>query len=282
MRTATHQIGSNSTTPDASPVSLAGFGLSDDPADSLKWRFSAAIDPRRRTSHCVRLRQGPPHTGELHANFKISASGETVVLTDSSGHDHRPHRRPRLRRAISRMHGSAMGECVGLPAYLPRGPRTARQRSSDGPTPLSSSPRGGFFTSTQSVTLTAGDSRIYYTLDGSAPDTTSTRYTAPIPIDSTRVLRAMSAKQGYLSTRPVTQTFFINVSTNLPGGVTLRLTVRPVRSGFRYLCKLHTGLGASGTHRVLRGRQDPQAFRRTAVSTSMEFKAPTGRRNRSR
>ncbi len=56
---------------------------------------------------------------------------------------------------------------------------------------VTANPVGGVYNSARIVTLTATDNRdlhpsIYYTLDGSTPTTSSTRYTNPININNSR------------------------------------------------------------------------------------------------
>ena len=60
------------------------------------------------------------------------------------------------------------------------------------------SPVGGTYTEAQSVTITSTTegADIYYTLDGSAPTTSSTEYTGPITISETATLKAIATKTG--------------------------------------------------------------------------------------
>lgn len=76
---------------------------------------------------------------------------------------------------------------------------------------------GGFYLSPISITLTPGsvNDTIRYTLDGSDPDYTSTIYSLPILINSTKVLRARSFNSGLMPSRTMTNSYFINFSTAL-------------------------------------------------------------------
>ena len=61
------------------------------------------------------------------------------------------------------------------------------------------SPKGGLFSTPQQVTLTCPtpSSAIYYTLDGSAPSSASTRYTGPFLISTTSTLKAVGVRSSY-------------------------------------------------------------------------------------
>jgi hypothetical protein len=63
--------------------------------------------------------------------------------------------------------------------------------SSDTTAPVTTAaPAGGTYATGQTVTLTANETAtIYYTLDGTTPTTSSTRYAAPISINSSRTLK---------------------------------------------------------------------------------------------
>jgi hypothetical protein len=68
----------------ASPVNLSGYYLSDAPATPLKWRFPAGTTIPAN-GYTIVWADEEANEGPLHANFKLSASGESVILSDSSG-----------------------------------------------------------------------------------------------------------------------------------------------------------------------------------------------------
>ena len=81
------------------------------------------------------------------------------------------------------------------------------------------SPAGGTYVSSVTVSITdstAGAS-IYYTTDGSAPTTSSTRYTGPIQITQTRTVRAMAAANGMADSGVASATYTIRVAAPVLG-----------------------------------------------------------------
>ncbi len=86
------------------------------------------------------------------------------------------------------------------------------------PPPLSLEfvPEGGFFTDATEVQLLAPGAAVYYTTDGSRPTTNSKRFTAPIPIKRTTVVRAIAVMKGEKS-QVASSTYFVNEpETTLP------------------------------------------------------------------
>ena len=67
---------------------------------------------------------------------------------------------------------------------------------------------GGYIASGKEITLkTNDDSTIYFTTDGSFPSKNSTKYTKPIKIDKTTVIKAISYKDGYIESSVISRTF---------------------------------------------------------------------------
>lgn len=65
-------------------INLSGYSLSDDTLTVQKWKFqSATIEPG---GYLIVFASGKNRqTSPLHTNFKVSASGETLLLSDSNG-----------------------------------------------------------------------------------------------------------------------------------------------------------------------------------------------------
>jgi hypothetical protein len=77
------------------------------------------------------------------------------------------------------------------------------------------SPAPGTYTSAQSVALsdTTSGATIYYTTDGSTPNTSSPKYTTPIPVSVTTTIKAMAAANGFNNSAVASGTYTINLPT---------------------------------------------------------------------
>jgi CotH protein/chitobiase/beta-hexosaminidase-like protein/lamin tail-like protein/parallel beta helix pectate lyase-like protein/type IX secretion system substrate protein len=88
-------------------------------------------------------------------------------------------------------------------------------------TEFSSSPKvsllSGMYSGSQSISLTASSGySIRYTLDGSMPKSSSTKYASPITINNTTTLRVRAFNNNKLPSKIVTRSYFIDVEQNLP------------------------------------------------------------------
>ena len=77
------------------------------------------------------------------------------------------------------------------------------------------SPAAGTYSGTQSVTITDGtaNSTIYYTTNGVAPTTSSTKYTTPISVAATETIEAIATATGYTSSAVATSAYTIVAPT---------------------------------------------------------------------
>ena len=195
-------------------VDLSGFGLSDDTLNIQKWILeSVSIDPGE---YLLIFASGKNRSGDaLHTNFKISASGEILILSDTSGSVIEMVHVPALSADIS-----YAKETDGTLPWILQEPTPGFSNTGTGfqgyADTVSVSQPAGFYSSSVSVELSAGDSRIFYTLDGSDPDTNSTEYSSAITITQTSVLKSVSMKENYLPGPMVHHTYFINEDSDLP------------------------------------------------------------------
>lgn len=157
----------------ATSVNLAGFGLTDDAALPYKWTFPAVT----MASHSYlliwcsdknRTVVGQP----LHTNWKISASGETITLTDSGGTtiDSVPATAIPSNLSFGRI-PNGTGSFMFIQAVTP-----AAANGSVGFSEILAEPvfsqNTGFYTAGFNLTIstTTPGATIYYTTDGSDPD----------------------------------------------------------------------------------------------------------------
>jgi hypothetical protein len=79
---------------------------------------------------------------------------------------------------------------------------------------VSANPKGGTYTSEQSISLTASElATIYYTLDGTDPTTTSSIYSEPITISSSKTLKFLAVDTAENQSTVITETYTIDLDT---------------------------------------------------------------------
>ena len=154
-------------------VNLNGYGLTDNPAQPLKWVFpNVSIAPNQYIliycSDKNRTVPGQP----LHTNWKISGSGENIVLSDGSGLlvDQAPAAAIQEDFSFGRF-PNGTGPFAYFDDVTPRAQNAATGYNEVLGAPVFSQ-AGGFFPAAFDLTLSSTDSgvTILYTLDGSDPD----------------------------------------------------------------------------------------------------------------
>ena len=179
-------------------LQLSDFYLTDDLAEPLKWQLSAReINPG---AYYTVFASG---LGGKQANFKLSASGETVYIFRADGTIVDAMRIPALRGDES------YGVWRGLYYYYEKS--TFGKDNGAGARGVSAAPQmsleTGLYDQPIAVSL-SGEGTIYYTTDGSRPTLKSKKYDGTaIAISDTTAVRAMCVKDGYLASDVTTRSY---------------------------------------------------------------------------
>jgi len=190
-------------------IDLSGYSLSDDIANPGKWFF-----PESTTipvDGYLLIWADGKNTG-LHTNFKLQSSGEQVCLTDPDGEI---------------IDSITFTEQV-MDVSFGRDPADGSEWfyfSTPTPETVNSTPGnygpvnqtqysipGGFYSGSQTIALSSitPGAIVRYTLDGTDPSIVSAIYSDPVIIESTTIIRSKCYKDGFLPSKTVTNTFFID------------------------------------------------------------------------
>ena len=198
-------------------VALDGWLLSNDQYQLDRWAFPKGTVIKRKEYLIVYCagKDAEEKKGVCISNFKLSASGDTLYLTNPTGETTELH----------------FGEQFGNVSYgIPYGENTwyflenatpGAQNDSLGFTNRAETPvietAAGFYTDSVQVVINALDGcQIRYTTDCSEPTRTSTEYTEPITISATTVVRARAFADDMLGSTTAGSTFFINDPSLVP------------------------------------------------------------------
>jgi len=197
-----------------------GFFLSDDEAVPQKWQISQDR-PKQTTipagGFLLIWADGAPQQGLLHANFKLSSSGEPLLLSAPNGSllDSIHFGKQFANVSYGRYpDGSSGWYFFGQPT-----PAAANAAGYLGVAPPAQiSPSAFVGSAATQVTLSAPDlqTQIRYTLDCSEPTEYSALYSGLLTIDSSAVLRTRVFKTQYIPGKIATGRYFINEILPLP------------------------------------------------------------------
>ena len=167
------------------PVSLAGYGLSDDYERPYRWVLpdtTLAAGTFMLIWATNKDRSVPG--GELHTNFAIAAAGEEVILTHPNGtrvDELSPTEIPTDISIGRKPDGT--GEWVFFDEPTPGEPNSTDPIGGNLVSPMFSHDPGFYHQEFElQITHPQEDVIIYYTLDGSVPTENSLVYTEPIPV----------------------------------------------------------------------------------------------------
>lgn len=160
-------------------VNLNGFMITDDTLQPDKWIFPEMIFQPKSFLLIFASEKDRIDTTELHTNFKIQACGEYLLLSDSNGE--KIDRIEPVQLSVDFTYGRFPDGENNL-TFL--GNPTPNNYNVPG-TVITFSMPPGFYQNSFEITLSSsnpGDT-IFYTLDGSVPDTTSFIFSDSIPIN---------------------------------------------------------------------------------------------------
>lgn len=215
-------------------VNLSGYSITDKPGNPSKWNFPDITlqpsqylliwaDGRNKvhgdTAFCL-YRNTTINVSEFHTNFSLSGDGEYIGIFDSE------------KNLIDEVyfgvqqHDVSYGRTPGNPnqwGYFAdptpgetNSPYFATMPVFSG-NPIFST-EGGFFTTTQQITLSAPNSNavVRYTLDGTDPTFSSLLAGEPITIFRNYTLKARVYETGKLPGKVIVQTYFIGENIDMP------------------------------------------------------------------
>jgi hypothetical protein len=193
------------------PVDLAGWGLSDDAAQPMKWIFPATNIAPHSTLVVFASGNGTPFdpAGNLQASFRLNKQGGALLLTASDGLTvvDRLAAYPALDTDLA-YGGDLEGNWTFMeptPGAINTGVTYAGWLK-----PLSFSHSRGFYQAPFTLTITNNNAGagVFYSLNGTVP---SVPYINGIAITGTKSVRAQVVRPGYKSARNQTRTFiFVN------------------------------------------------------------------------
>ena len=158
------------------------------------------------------------HTGYfLHTGFRLSASGETVLLSDPTGQLVDRHRIPRLKPDVS--FGRDPEAPTRWGAFAEPTPGAANRPPVYAG--VTETPSWGFASGSYAAPFDLSLSgpaaaTVHYTLDGTDPTLDSPIYAEPLRIDTATVVRAFAEADGYLPSETVTNSYFVAPQHSLP------------------------------------------------------------------
>jgi hypothetical protein len=155
-------------------------------------------------------------TNNLHTNFKISSSSETVSLTNTSGTIVHQVIAENLPTNSSIGVSTTSGEIVSYLETTPGYENSSQEYLGSVQSEVVFSNQGGLIDAPISLSLTGNTSEevIRYTIGENEPTETSPIYTSPIQINENTTVRAQIFLENYLPSPVYIKTYILNTSNN--------------------------------------------------------------------
>ncbi|MBL0048360.1 MAG: CotH kinase family protein [Bacteroidetes bacterium] len=207
------QIGTNVLAVEVHNLSNASTDLSAIPYFSIGVNRSNYVFPAPPSWFEAPIRE------YLHANFKLSKSGETIVLSDSLGNVIDQKYTGSMQTDVS--YGRSTDGAATWCFFSPPSPNISNSTSicySGIATAPVFSIQGGYYDAPRLVSIAASPANavIHYTTDGSTPTLNSAVYTSSLAVDTSQTLKARVYTVGMVPSPVVTNTYLIDEDMHLP------------------------------------------------------------------
>jgi len=195
-------------------INISGYFLSDNIDRPSKWQFPPDTKIQAQ-SYLLVWADGEDI--DLHSNFKISKSGEELLLCnpDTIGID-----TVFFGSQVDDISFGRLAEDLTNFGYFSP-PSPGAENKSSTLVGITQEPvfsiEGGFYSGSVNFSFeNSGEMEIYYSIDGTLPDNSSTLYSKTITIEKTTPVRAIAYESDKPPSRVITQTYFIDIPVNLP------------------------------------------------------------------
>lgn len=194
-------------------INLKGYSLNKGTDQQSNYIFSDYVLPAN--GYALFFADAEANDTRNTVPFSISASGETLYLCDRDCDEPQVFTTGLLdKNASSGL--NEFGERVFFENPTPEANNELLFHT-DYSAPVKFSHLGGEISGGQMLTLTAeADAEIYFTVDGSTPTDADIRYESPIPIESSKTVRAIAITAGKLPSTVTTHTYVVDVDHDLP------------------------------------------------------------------
>ncbi len=199
-------------------VDLSGYYLSDSKKNPAKWAFPAKTTVKAGgyiLVYCTGEDMNPGKNGVYYANFKISASGDRLILTEPDGVTQAYLDIPAQYCSVSWGLPEGGGEYLYFAEATPgkKNPKEGFTARADAPVIQTA---GGFYDGPVTVNVQSA-STVRYTLDGSTPTEKSKQFPAEgLTFSKTAVLRVRAFASDRVPSPTVSASYFIGLSQPVP------------------------------------------------------------------
>ena len=204
--------------PTGSTIDLTGWYLSDKASNLTKWMIPSGSINASGFKMIFCSKRNIVNGNQYHPNFNLSQTeGDWVILSNNFGNVVDSFKIVHMTKANHSVGRSTNG-APDFKLFTTPTPNAANTGAINFYTPKPVfNVQAGFYSTPQTITISCPDATavIRYTLDGSEPTATSTLYSGPITISTTKVLRA-AAYSANLPSFTETNSYFINVTHTIP------------------------------------------------------------------